>query len=627
MAVGVACVGGAALVLPSPAPAATVSTWSIVPSPTLSPSAPNALRGVACTGPTNCVAVGLFTGTSNSQGLIETWNGSAWSIVPSPAAPSGTYDELHGVACPGPSNCVAVGNSYDGSTNQNLIESWNGSTWSVVTSPDTSPSQDNGLSSVACTTPTSCVAVGAYSIGSLGRTLVESWDGSTWSIVTSPNTTPTQSNYLNGVTCTLSTNCVAVGIYTGTTNRQALIERWNGSTWSIVTSPNTSSTMDNELNAVSCTNVAFCVAVGDYHNGNYPTLIESWDGTAWSIVASPSMMSSDENILYGVSCTGPADCVAVGHWSDIHDTVDHTLVESWDGSAWSIVPSPNSSPTLANDLSAVTCGSTSNCTAVGNSETTGSQESLIETAPIVASGYWEVASDGGLFAFHAPFYGSMGGKTLNKPVVGMAADPSTGGYWEVASDGGLFAFHAPFYGSMGGKMLNKPIVGMAFDAATGGYWEVASDGGLFAFHAPFYGSMGGKTLNKPIVGLAALPDGSGYYEVASDGGLFAFNAPFQGSMGAKPLNKPVVGMAIDPATGGYYEVASDGGLFAFNAPFQGSMGGKVLNKPVVGMASQPDGSGYWEVAADGGLFAFNAPFLGSTGGIQLNQPVVGMATS
>jgi hypothetical protein len=54
----------------------------------------------------------------------------------------------------------------------------------------------------------------------------------------------------------------------------------------------------------------------------------------------------------------------------------------------------------------------------------------------------------------------MGGKHLNAPIVGMRADPSSGGYQEVASDGGIFAFNAPFFGSMGGKPLNKPIVGI-----------------------------------------------------------------------------------------------------------------------------------------------------------------------
>jgi hypothetical protein len=74
-----------------------------------------------------------------------------------------------------------------------------------------------------------------------------------------------------------------------------------------------------------------------------------------------------------------------------------------------------------------------------------------------------VASDGGIFSFgDATFFGSMGGQTLNKPVVGMAATPDGGGYWEVASDGGIFSFgDATFSGSMGGQTLNKPVVGMA----------------------------------------------------------------------------------------------------------------------------------------------------------------------
>jgi hypothetical protein len=78
-------------------------------------------------------------------------------------------------------------------------------------------------------------------------------------------------------------------------------------------------------------------------------------------------------------------------------------------------------------------------------------------------GYWEVASDGGIFSFgDAPFLGSMGAVTLNKPVVGIAPTPDGKGYWEVASDGGIFSFgDAPFLGSMGAVTLNKPVVGIA----------------------------------------------------------------------------------------------------------------------------------------------------------------------
>jgi hypothetical protein len=254
-----------------------------------------------------------------------------------------------------------------------------------------------------------------------------------------------------------------------------------------------------------------------------------------------------------------------------------------------------------------------------------------------AAGYWEVASDGGIFSFNAPYYGSEGGKPLDAPIVGMALDPDTGGYWEVASDGGVFAFHAPFYGSEGGKPLHAPIVGIAADPVTGGYWLVASDGGIFSFNAPFEGSEGGTPLDKPIVGMSYDLLSGGYREVASDGGIFTFNDLFHGSTGGVSLVKPVVGMESDADSAGYRLVASDGGIFDFNGadldgnpvvtPFDGSEGGKPLDKPVVAMAGDPLTEGYWEVASDGGIFAFDAPFQGSEGGKPLDKPVVGMAAS
>jgi hypothetical protein len=629
----VACVGAGVITLSTaaPAPAATVSTWSIVPSANVQPSPDSGLLSVSCGGPRSCTAVGFYAGASADQSLAESWNGSGWSIVPSPNTAATDDNELESVACASPTSCVAVGFYYDGVRDRTLAMSWDGSTWTLDTTVNPSATSENAFGGVSCTAPTSCIAVGHYrDSGNSDQTLVESWDGRVWSVVPSPSTSSTVDNFLNGVSCSASTSCVAVGSYDGATNSQTLAEVWNGVTWSIVASPNLSSNFENILNNVSCTTASFCMAVGSEDTAaSPPSLIEMWNGTTWSIVSSPatSIPNSDENVLYGVSCTGPSNCVATGHWSNTGDVTDQTLIEQWDGSAWSIVPSPNTSAVLANDLEGVSCGGGSLCMTVGSQQTSGPGQTLTLLAPIQASGYYEVASDGGLFAFHAPFLGSMGGHQLNAPIVGMAVDPATGGYWEVAADGGIFSFNAPFFGSMGGTHLNKPIVGMAYDPATGGYWEVASDGGIFAFNAPFLGSTGNIVLNKPVVGMAALPDGTGYYEVASDGGLFAFHAPFLGSMGGTPLNKPVVGMALDLATGGYWEVAADGGLFAFGAPFLGSMGGKPLNKPVVGMAAQPDGSGYWEAASDGGLFSFNAPFFGSAGNLVLNTPVVGLATS
>jgi hypothetical protein len=268
----------------------------------------------------------------------------------------------------------------------------------------------------------------------------------------------------------------------------------------------------------------------------------------------------------------------------------------------------------------------------------------IYTTPAPGSGYWQVASDGGVFTYGtAGFYGSAGSIKLNKPIVGMTSTQDQGGYWLVASDGGIFNYgDAGFFGSHGGTPLNQPIVGMAatpyVPGANGapaspaglGYWLVAADGGIFTYgDAGFYGSTGGMHLNKPIVGMTPTPDGKGYWLVASDGGVFSFgDATFFGSAGSIKLNQPVVGMAATPDGKGYWLVASDGGIFSYgDATFFGSAGSIKLNQPVVGISATPDGKGYWLNAADGGIFNYgDATFFGSAGNIKLNKPMVGISS-
>jgi len=257
--------------------------------------------------------------------------------------------------------------------------------------------------------------------------------------------------------------------------------------------------------------------------------------------------------------------------------------------------------------------------------------SQLAVTPVPTTGYTLGASDGGIFTYGtAQFFGSMGGKPLNQPVVGMTTTPDGKGYWLVASDGGIFSFgDAKFFGSMGGKPLNKPIVGMAATADGNGYWLVASDGGIFSFgDAAFHGSAGSLTLRAPIVGMTANRDGNGYWLVASDGGIFTYgNATFFGSTGSLRLKAPMVGMAATPDGNGYWLVAADGGIFTFgDATFSGSAGALTLNKPVVGMLATSDGGGYWLVASDGGVFTYgDAQFYGSAGALPLVKPVVGMA--
>ncbi len=243
---------------------------------------------------------------------------------------------------------------------------------------------------------------------------------------------------------------------------------------------------------------------------------------------------------------------------------------------------------------------------------------VVAAAPLAdGSGYVEVDRAGDVAVYGAATcYGSLTGVHLAGNIVGVATDRTTGGYWLVGSDGGVFAFNAPFYGSTGGVKLNQPIVGISTDLNSRGYYLVASDGGVFAFNEPYQGSTGGIHLNQPVVGMAVDPVPSangvrGYWLVASDGGVFAFNAPFHGSAGNLPLAKPVVSMAALSDGSGYRLFASDGGVFDYNAPFYGSAANLPLAAPVISGADDTGTDGYWQFASDGGVFSYGAPFYGS----------------
>jgi hypothetical protein len=354
------------------------------------------------------------------------------------------------------------------------------------------------------------------------------------------------------------------------------------------------------------------VTVSSLAKGTH-TLTASWTGTSTSGIG--YNVSNAVSLTVGTQApavtTQPnSQAVNVGQPASFSAAASGTApsvqwqVSTNGGRNWSTVPGATSG-TLS--FSALGTDSGNQYRAVFTNAA-GSATSNAATLTVTTAGYWLMAKTGSVYSYGtAPFYGSMGGQTLNKPIVGTASTPGDGGYWLVASDGGIFSFgNAAFYGSMGGKPLNQPIVGIAATPDGKGYWEVASDGGIFAFgDAAFYGSMGGKALNQPIVGIAATPDGKGYWEVASDGGIFAFgDAAFYGSTGSLTLNKPIVGMASTSNGGGYWLVAADGGVFSFgNAGFHGTVAG-TTSASIVSIVPTTDGGGYWETASSGQVFQF-----------------------
>ncbi len=657
--------------------AAAPGGWYVAPVP--GTGADDILLGSDCANAMQCWAVGVsITGISAPNSffapIVEAWNGTGWTLQPQPPLPAGQGGGFFDVSCLSGSDCWAVGTVIDvtsgnGNPMGTLIEHWNGGAWTIVPSPDPTTPGTTGaiLQSVDCTSSTDCVAVGySTEVGGSGLNvgqLIEQWDGASWSIVPG-GSTGQPFDMLTGVDCLTASDCWAVGnagptpqspnflpIFPNAVGDQGLIEHWDGAVWSVVPSVSESSPNGGYLYGLSCTGPSDCWASGSTTDDTglaSGLLMEHWDGSSWSDQSGsvPEPAPGGPAILSGISCVGTAQCWAVGSLGPFgggggSNFQPHAFVENWNGSSWSIAPSPNVAALSL--LNHVTCLPAVGCIAEGTSAVGSANNSndpglraFVEQMtfpPASVQGIVLAARDGGVFNYGtAPFLGSLGGQRLNAPVVGVAATPDGAGYWLVGSDGGVFAYgDARFYGSLGGQHLNAPVVGLAATPDGRGYWLVGSDGGVFAYgDARFAGSMVGRPLHAPVVGMASAGNG-GYWLVASDGGVFSFGgAAFEESAGGQSLAQPVTGMAATPDGAGYWLVASDGGVFGYgDAPYLGSVPGQGITgqPPVVGITRTPTGAGYWLVGSNGAVYTYgDAAFLGALTGRALAAPMTGIAS-
>jgi hypothetical protein len=308
-----------------------------------------------------------------------------WRIVPSPNLGS-AGSNLGGVSCLPLGRCVAVGNT----ATESLIEAGNGIAWSRVPAPPTPNNRSStDLAGVSCISAKFCAAAGNEGVeggspdSSGDEALVDTWNGMTWS--EGEAQTPQIRSPLKAVSCVSASFCVAVGsrVRALTTFASTLVEMWNGETWSRVESPNGPPAegripfpASSVLSGVSCVSSTFCMAVGWY--GKFlgyveKPLIETWNGTEWSVVPSPVRETAGEDALKGVSCVNARQCVAVG-------AAGGTLAESWNGREWSILETPNPTGGERITLNGVSCIPWGSCAAVGSDTTANGSQTLVETS-------------------------------------------------------------------------------------------------------------------------------------------------------------------------------------------------------------------------------------------------------
>jgi hypothetical protein len=319
------------------------SAWSI--AQTIDPGSVNLFSMVYATAGNNVWAAGYSTSGSTQAPLIEHWNGSAWSI--SMNAPVGSSGTTEGITGGSSGDLWAVG-SYAATSIAPpgaLAEHYNGTTWSPVYAPN-APANNEILYAESALSANDVWAVG-FSLGYIqgttqgNRALIEHWNGSSWSIATIPHP-GTPGDQLLSVKAVSSSDVWAVGDYKNATNFQTLILHWNGSTWSQITSPNPAGDAhDHVLVGVDATSANDVWAVGYYHNDTASqTLIVHWNGSAWVQFTSPSP-GANANELHGVTVvpgSGGNDAWAVGYYRDNPGDNYSTLFERWNGTTWSVVP-------------------------------------------------------------------------------------------------------------------------------------------------------------------------------------------------------------------------------------------------------------------------------------------------
>jgi hypothetical protein len=373
-------------------------SWTVAKSPNPG-TADDSLTSVACLSAADCWAVGSQdsgASAADEQPLVEHSDSTRWSVVPS-AKLEGGEDQagsLSGVACTGPTNCWAVGDVLpsDG-PQQPLFEHWDGSRWAASVL-STGSALNYFVDGVTCAGAKLCWAVGYTSPQPTAgpprdTTWVARWDGTAWA--SQPGT---HLGALDGVACTGPTSCWAVGqgdtVFDGGTSKAltTLVEAWDGVSWTARPSPDHGNG-DNALNAVSCTSPRRCWAVGYWSRGtgdsatsSSQNLFLTWDGVSWAI-ASGTQRSDDNapkpnlNSLSGVDCL-VGTCWAVGGYSSGSASAYKTLIDVWDGQAWSLASgTPNANDNVANSLSSIACADVHHCVAVGGYGLLGSGASLV----------------------------------------------------------------------------------------------------------------------------------------------------------------------------------------------------------------------------------------------------------
>jgi len=380
------------------------SSWTAVTSPN-SGTGLNELNGIAAAAANDGWAVGDYRDSAGvDRALAEHWNGTAWNIVATPNVGAGD-NVFASIASVGSNDVWAVGFSRadNNSPRQSLTEHWNGSSWTVVASPQLA-NTTNSLFGVGADASNDVWAVGRSltypetNLGPRGQTLVMHWNGSAWSVVATPATMGSTGAFdtseLSAVKVLAGNDAWAVGDvadFTGssmTLGPLALIEHWNGTGWAQVAAAPDNPSGDFLSDIGGKANDLWTVGGQTSSSTTDNVLTEHWNGTSWTAVSAvtPDLSAN----LIGVGYLASNNVYAVGasayQGPSTSSELDHTLIEQWNGTSWAQVTSANAS--ADNDLFAIASISAHDVWAAGFMNVNGVGKTLTENLcapPVVNS--------------------------------------------------------------------------------------------------------------------------------------------------------------------------------------------------------------------------------------------------
>jgi hypothetical protein len=342
------------------------------------------LNGVTCTKASNCWVAGFYDASAESAvfGLAEHYDGRSWttSMVSGMGGTNVDIWDAFAVSCGAPTNCMLVGEQYNGNTPAKVIQfadnlttsgGWLPTAW--ANPPHTVLSL---LDDVKCVGAAFCLAVGVDSpTAGVGRPLAERWDGAKWHLQSPLSPARSTNVVLDTVYCLSVSDCEAAGNYTNTAGRVvSFAESWNGAHWTLGPAIAVAGAPDTVLSGISCTAHGHCVGAGwDGTPSSSRPLIATLSGGRWHLPKTPTVAHA---FLDSVSCPAATECLAVG------EAGTRAFAEVWKGASWAItLPKQTTGTRPADLLDHVHCTSTTHCIAVGvqyNPKTAFSDHTLIE---------------------------------------------------------------------------------------------------------------------------------------------------------------------------------------------------------------------------------------------------------